>query len=70
MRITEHFTWEELTFSQAAVRQGLSNEPGKTEKENIRWLCEKILEPIRAHQGQVIVTSVSLLKKPLKRIDN
>ncbi|MFH1429110.1 MAG: D-Ala-D-Ala carboxypeptidase family metallohydrolase [Candidatus Margulisiibacteriota bacterium] len=57
MKITEHFTWEELTCSDTAVRKGIDNNPGEQEKENIEWLCKKILEPVRFHKGPVIITS-------------
>ncbi|MFA5928010.1 MAG: D-Ala-D-Ala carboxypeptidase family metallohydrolase, partial [Candidatus Margulisiibacteriota bacterium] len=57
MLITKNFTWEEFTLSQNAVRQGLNNEPGPKEKDNILWLCKKILEPIRLRQDQVTITS-------------
>ena len=57
MKITDHFTWEEMTFSQSAVRSGIDNDPGNDEKANIEWSCKKILEPIRYHKGPVIITS-------------
>jgi len=57
MKITDHFTWEEMTSSQTAVRKGLDNDPGEQERSNIEWVCKKVLEPIRYHKGPVIVTS-------------
>jgi len=57
MKITDHFAWEEMAFSQTAIRLGMDNIPDELKKQNIKWLCVKILEPIRVKQGPVIVTS-------------
>ncbi|MFC1596261.1 D-Ala-D-Ala carboxypeptidase family metallohydrolase [Candidatus Margulisiibacteriota bacterium] len=57
MKITEHFTEEEMTLSQTAVRNGLDNNPSEQEKQNLNWLCVKILEPVRHHKGPVLITS-------------
>lgn len=47
MKLTEHFTLEELTFSQTAVRKGIDNEPSEAVKRNLRTLAEG-LERVRA----------------------
>ena len=49
MRLSDHFTLEEMTRSQTAVRKGIDNQPGPVEIENLRHLCVEILEPVRAH---------------------
>ena len=48
MQITEHFTLDELTRSEVALRHGLDNTPGAPEVENLRRLCADLLEPARA----------------------
>lgn len=47
-QLTEHFTLEELTGSNIARQKGLKNEPNESQIENLKLLCEYILEPIRA----------------------
>jgi putative chitinase len=56
-KITEHFTLEELTASPTANKLGLSNTPTAEHIENMRYCCEKILEPVRAKFGPVKVNS-------------
>lgn len=47
-QLTEHFSLEELTGSNIARQKGLKNEPNESQIENLKLLCEYILEPIRA----------------------
>lgn len=49
--LSAHFTLEELTFSQVALRTGLDNVPGPLDKENLIHLCESLLEPARTILG-------------------
>jgi len=53
-KLTEHFTLEEMTVSPTAKRLGLSNQPTAEHIENMRYCCEKILEPVRAHFGKPV----------------
>jgi uncharacterized protein YcbK (DUF882 family) len=48
MQLSEHFTLEELTFSQTAARHDYDNTPNAEQIENLRQLCVHILEPLRA----------------------
>ena len=54
MQLTEHFTLEELTTSPTAKKLGLSNTPTSQHIENMKYCCEKILEPVRAHFGRPV----------------
>lgn len=54
MKLTEHFTLEEMTVSPTAKRLGLSNQPTPEHIENMRYCCEKILEPVRSHFGKPV----------------
>jgi hypothetical protein len=54
MRLSPHFTLSELTRSEAATRGGFSNAPSAEATENLKALCEVILEPVRAHFGKPI----------------
>ena len=44
--MTEHFNLEELTYSSTAKAKGLKNEPTQDHIENLKLLCEYVLEPI------------------------
>lgn len=50
MQLSEHFTLDELTFSEAATRNGVSNVPTPRIVENLRFLAEQ-LEKVRALLG-------------------
>ena len=54
MKLTEHFTLAEMIVSPTAKRLGLSNTPTPEHIENMRYCCEKILEPVRAHFGKPV----------------
>lgn len=51
MDLSPHFTIEELTRSQVALRLGLPNDPDATQLANLVRLCETLLEPARALLG-------------------
>lgn len=57
MQLTEHFTLEELTVSPTAKKLGLPNTPTAEHIANMKYCCEKILEPVRAKFGKVQVNS-------------
>lgn len=46
-QLTKHFTLEEMTFSDAALRHGLDNSANEEITENLKRLCTLILEPVR-----------------------
>jgi uncharacterized protein YcbK (DUF882 family) len=56
MNLSEHFTLEELTASQAAVRNGLDNRPDLDITKNLRRMADK-LEEVRALVGKPIIVS-------------
>lgn len=47
MQLSKHFTLEELTFSDAAMRHGIDNTPNDEIVGNLKRLCALILEPVR-----------------------
>lgn len=57
MQLTENFKLEEMTVSPTAKKLGLSNTPTAEHIENMRYCCEKILEPVRAKFGPVTINS-------------
>ena len=48
MRLSKHFTLEEMTKSMTAARRGIDNTPGAGEIKNLENICYEILEPVRA----------------------
>ena len=57
MKLTENFSLNELTKSQTAERKGIDNTPSTEHQDNLKSLCEMILQPIRDHFGQVVSVS-------------
>ena len=57
MNLTKNFSISELTKSQTAERKGIDNTPSTEHQENLKSLCEMILQPIRDHFGQVVSVS-------------
>ena len=57
MKLTENFSLNELTKSQTAERKGIDNTPSAEHQENLKSLCEMVLQPIRDHFGQVVSIS-------------
>lgn len=53
-QITEHFTLEELTVSPTAKKLGISNMPTPEHIENMKHVCENILEKVREHYGKPV----------------
>ena len=47
MQLSKNLSLVELTQSQTAERKGLSNDPSPDHLENLRLLCERVLQPIR-----------------------
>ena len=57
MKLTENFSLNELTKSQTAERKGIDNTPSPEHQENLKLLCESVLQPIRDHFGKVVSVS-------------
>ena len=57
MSLTKNFSLIELTKSQTAERKGIDNTPGPEHQENLKSLCEMILQPIRDHFDCVVTIS-------------
>lgn len=59
MRLSKNFSLNEMTKSETAIRQKLPNSPGPEHVQNLKVLCEKILDrvrdnfnkPVRIHSG-------------------
>jgi len=57
MKLTENFSINELTKSQTAERKGIDNTPSTEHQENLKKLCENVLQPIRDHFSRVVTIS-------------
>lgn len=58
MRLSKNFTLEEFTASDTAKFHSIDNTPTSKEIENMRHLCQTVLQPLRDYLGEPIrVTS-------------
>lgn len=57
MKISEHITYEEATFSDTAIRAGVDNTPEKEHLDNMIEVANRCFEPVRAHFGVPIKVS-------------
>ena len=57
MKLSKNFSLAELCKSQTATRMGLDNNPSEDEQENLRLLCERVLQPVRDHFNHVVSVS-------------
>ena len=56
-RLTEHFTLYEMMRSETAESRNIDNMPDATQVENLKFLCEKILELLRRNFGVIKINS-------------
>lgn len=47
-KLSQNFNLEEFTASSTAKAKGISNIPTATHKNNLKYLCVSVLEPLRA----------------------
>ena len=52
MNLSPNFSLHELSKSETALRMGFDNTPDEEATENLRLLCEKVLQPVRDHYGK------------------
>lgn len=57
MQLSKHFSLEEMTKSQTASRKGIDNTPTPEVVENLKLLCENVLEYIRVRFGKPITVN-------------
>ena len=55
MKLTEHFTLEELTHSDYANEHGLNNTASEYVEKNLMMLCVLILEPLRMSLNRAVI---------------
>ena len=58
MNLSNNFTLNELIYSDTAIRKGIFNNPNDEQINNLKLLCENILEPVRNNfNSPVIINS-------------
>ena len=58
MNLSENFTLQELIYSDTAIRRGIDNKPNDETIENLKIVCENILEPVREYfKAPVVISS-------------
>lgn len=58
MKLSKNFTYEELIKSQTATRLGIDNEAHDVATiENLKYLCENVLQHVRDEFGPTIINS-------------
>ena len=70
MQITPHFTFEEMTYSLRAQKEGIRNEPGREETVAITRLVCCLLEPARQRYGKRMIISSGFRCEKLNRSVN
>jgi len=51
-QLSANFSLHEMCKSETALRMGYDNSPDAEATENLRLLCEKVLQPVRDHYGK------------------
>lgn len=54
MNLSANFTLAEMSRSAGAIRRGLDNTPPPAAVAALRFLCQHVLEPVRAHFGRPV----------------
>ena len=57
MKLSNNFSLKEMVKSQTAERKGINNNPSEDHMNNLKLLCENVLQPVRDHFGKVVTVS-------------
>jgi hypothetical protein len=57
MNLSANFSLKELTKSDTATRLGIDNTPDDETIDNLKMLCEKVLQPVRDHFGKSVTVN-------------
>jgi hypothetical protein len=57
MLLSNNFTLQELIYSDTAIRKGMNNEPNEEQINNLKLVCENILEPVRVNFNLPVIVS-------------
>lgn len=68
MKLSPHFTLDEMCKSQLAVRNNIANQPDASAIAAMQRLAKAILEPVRAHFGAPIIPSSGFRSAALNKV--
>ena len=68
MKLSQNFSLKELTHSSTANYNKVDNTPGRLELENLKKLCNNILQPIRDKWGDSIFVNSGYRNPILNRL--
>ena len=57
MKLSKNLSLSEVTKSNTAMRRGIDNSPTEAHIENLKYVAEKVFQPIRDHFGVPIYIS-------------
>ena len=57
MKLSNNFSLKEMVKSQTAERKGINNNPSEDHMNNLKLLCENVLQPVRDHFGKSVMIS-------------
>ena len=67
MQLSEHFELAEFLISETAARRGIANEPTSEIIDNLRRLCQLVLEPLRVKLARPLVITSGYRSPALNR---
>ena len=65
MKLSKNLSLSEVIKSNTAIRKGIDNTPTNAHIENLKYLAEKVFQPIREHLGSAIFVSSGYRSKAL-----
>jgi uncharacterized protein YcbK (DUF882 family) len=68
MKLTENFSLEEMTKSQTGARKNIDNTPTPEIIDNLKKLCENVLEKVRAHFGRPVMVNSGFRGPKLNKV--
>ena len=66
--LSQHFRLSEFTRSATASARGIDNTPSASAIDNLRRLCQEVLEPLRRHLDRPVVISSGYRCKKLNQL--
>ena len=65
MKLSKNLSLSEVIKSNTAIRRGLDNTPSDEHIENLKYIAEKVFQPLREHFGAPIYVSSGYRSKAL-----
>ena len=65
MKLSKNLSLDEVIYSQTALRRDIDNTPTKEHVKNLKYVAEKVFQPIREHFGVPIYVSSGYRSKDL-----